>query len=490
MGLFSWENSVSSPVAQDKTISICTDDSTGGQVYVYVGEKQATGNAMEKAGLVGGDLFGIKVEGVPTESNGIIANGSFSLQQMGVDGDVSKLTGVQLEAESMAEGVTAFLRPEDVHWDPTNPNAFYFATTNAFDNPSRLYKATFADINDPLLGGTIEAVLDGTEGQQMLDNLTVNGDGKVILQEDVGFNPFLSRVLEYDPTTDSLTVLGIHDPARFAPPPMPPFTIDEESSGVIDVTDLLGDADTKAYLLDVQAHYPTDIETVQGGQLLAMFVDTPVTDGAAGDDILFGSAADETFSGRAGNDTVDAGSGADTLNGAEGDDTLNAGGGDDLLRGGQGADTLAGSDGADTLSGGIGDDTLDGGAGADTLNGGDGTDSIMGGAGSDRLTGGDGADRFVFADLADSLFGASDLIRDFDRGEGDLIDLSAIDAVAGEGDDAFVLVRAFSGAAGELVITRSGGSTLLLGDVTGDGVADLEITVAGRPALSDFDLVL
>jgi sterol desaturase/sphingolipid hydroxylase (fatty acid hydroxylase superfamily) len=37
------------------------DDSTPGQVYVYIGEKQDTGNEVEKAGLHGGSLYGVKV---------------------------------------------------------------------------------------------------------------------------------------------------------------------------------------------------------------------------------------------------------------------------------------------------------------------------------------------------------------------------------------------------------------------------------------------
>ncbi len=41
LGKFSWENSVANPLAQDKTVVIGTDDSTPGQVYVHVGQKQA-----------------------------------------------------------------------------------------------------------------------------------------------------------------------------------------------------------------------------------------------------------------------------------------------------------------------------------------------------------------------------------------------------------------------------------------------------------------
>ena len=45
------------------------------------------------------------------------------------------------------------------------------------------------------------------------------------------------------------------------------LTQDEESSGIIPVSDILGEG---WYLLDVQAHYGTDTELVEGGQLNAL----------------------------------------------------------------------------------------------------------------------------------------------------------------------------------------------------------------------------
>ena len=74
LGKFSRENSLASPYEQDKTVVIGLDDSTPGQVYVYIGQKQATGNEIEKgdeiekAGLHGGSLYGIKVAGFPLET--------------------------------------------------------------------------------------------------------------------------------------------------------------------------------------------------------------------------------------------------------------------------------------------------------------------------------------------------------------------------------------------------------------------------------------
>ncbi len=415
-GLFSWENAVSSNYSQLKTINVGTDDSTGGQVYIYIGEKQTTGNTVEKAGLMYGDLFGLSVSGVTVEANGTIANGTFSLTKLGADedgngtpdGDVSKMTGAALETQSNALGVTKFLRPEDVHFDPTDPNVFYFVTTNGFNSPSRLYKATFTDITNPEAGGSIVAVLDGTEGQQMLDNITVTADGKLILQEDPGNQSHIAKVWQYDPGTDVLTQIAQHDPALFITGTPGFKTQDEESSGVIDVTDLLGDADTQAFLLDVQSHLnlTTEPELVQDGQLVAMFIDDVVTKGTMAANTLNGSAADESFTGLGGDDVINAGSGQDTLNGGAGNDLLNAGAGNDVLKGFADNDTLLGGAGNDSLDAGTGDDILNGGVGVDVLRG------------------GMGADTFVFK-AGDSGFAGLDKIMDFNSVQGDKIDLTA-----------------------------------------------------------------
>lgn len=378
LGNLSFENIVANPFAQDKTIVAATDDSTGGQVYIYIGQKQATGTDIEKAGLTGGDLFGIKVSGMPLESGAV--SGKFTLQEMGPGGDASNLTGAQLDAESKAEGVTGFLRPEDAAWDPQHPNVLYFTTTNSFDGPSRLYRATFTDISHPELGGTVEAVLDGTEGQRMFDNLSVAG-GKVILQEDPGNQNYIAKVWEYDIATDALIQIAGFDPAHFTPGEPGFITRDEESSGVVDVTSILGDSDTRAYLLDAQVHAATgNPATLEQGQLMVMYVDDPYLIGGNGGDNLFGSAANEVLRGYNGNDTARAGSGNDEVYGGNGDDRLFGDGGNDRL---------FGENGEDWLFGGAGNDRLEGGRGRDFFvfdnSGNTGLDNIVDFAASDRI---------------------------------------------------------------------------------------------------------
>jgi hypothetical protein len=266
LGRFSWENSVANPSTGDTTVTVGTDDSTPGQVYVYVGAKTTTGNPAERAGLTNGKLYGVKVPAVATEPSATgIASGPFELVDLG--SRVGK-TGTQLEAESNAALVTRFNRPEDGSWDPTNPNVFYFVTTNAIDAPSRLWRLTFADVRNPSAGGRIEMVLDGTEGQLMMDNITVDIRGDVLIQEDVGGNAHIGKVFKYFSDSDTLTEVAHHDENRFAPGAPNFLTIDEESSGIIPAP-FLGEG---WYLLDVQAHYATDAETVEGGQLLALHV--------------------------------------------------------------------------------------------------------------------------------------------------------------------------------------------------------------------------
>ncbi|WP_346842270.1 retention module-containing protein [Metapseudomonas otitidis] len=84
------------------------------------------------------------------------------------------------------------------------------------------------------------------------------------------------------------------------------------------------------------------------------------------------------------------------------------------------SDLINGSKYSDILNGGNGHDVLYGNAGNDLLNGGDGNDLLIGGVGNDTLTGGAGADIFVWkaGDLG------NDVIKDFNAGEGDRIDLS------------------------------------------------------------------
>jgi len=271
IGVGGWENALANPFAQDKTIVIGNNDGGTGllsqSIAVYVGTKTNTGTEVDKAGLTNGTLKFINVTGSPAE----IVNTTTRATNI-TSGTAFTLSGT---------ASTAFSRPEDGAWNPLNPSQYFFVTTDRFDQVadglgtqlgrSRLWRLNFADITNPDAGGTIDLLLDGTEGGNMFDNMTVDQYGHILLQEDVGNQAHNGKIWQYDIATDTLKLLAKHDPARFGDlgvAATAPFTQDEESSGIIDAQDILGPG---WFLLDTQAHYGIGGELVEGGQLQALF---------------------------------------------------------------------------------------------------------------------------------------------------------------------------------------------------------------------------
>ncbi|TIN02585.1 MAG: type I secretion C-terminal target domain-containing protein, partial [Mesorhizobium sp.] len=138
-----------------------------------------------------------------------------------------------------------------------------------------------------------------------------------------------------------------------------------------------------------------DSDTAAGSVSAHLYPTSSTLEGTSGADNLLATAAKTTLLGQ---------DGVDQLTGINGHDVV--------LAGGQGNDMLTGMDGNDILYGGSGNDTLIGGAGNDLL---------VGGFGQDTLTGGTGADTFKLDHLD-----IKDLITDFNGGEGDKIDLTAL----------------------------------------------------------------
>ena len=260
------------------------------------------------------------------------------------------------------------------------------------------------------------------------------------------------------------------------------------------------------------------------------------------EDTLNGGEGLDTLDGGRGKDTLNGDNGADILYGQRGTDTLKGGAGEDKLFGGAGDDSLDGGAGVDTMEGGYGNDTyivdvvgdilhetfkggrdevssavtwtldtffenleltgttaidgtgntgnnkITGGGGAnklfgmdgnDTLSAGAGADSLTGGRGNDRMAGGAGADTFIIT--ADSIgVHEKDRISDFSVGDGDLLNLTAIDAnTAVDGNQAFTAVAELTGAAGQMALSYKGGTTTLTLDVDGDGKADYTMKIKG-----------
>jgi hypothetical protein len=294
LGQCAYENLVAAPFAQVKTIVIGTDDSDvstnpfplgtaqPSEVYVYVGNKQATGNDIEKAGLTGGTLYGVRVRVggvvVPEESNanglgGIagpyVGSGTFELVSLG---DASTFDGAAQQAASIANDVFRMQRVEDGAWDPRPgfENDFYFVTPASASTNSRLFRLRFTTIGQPELGGQIDIILTGSEGQRTMDNLCIDPLGRILLQEDPGGASRLAKVWMYDLVNGRFTEVAAHDPYFFMTGAPGFETTNEEASGVIPVFDALG---AGWYLMSVQNHKSSaDVELVEGGQLVAMYV--------------------------------------------------------------------------------------------------------------------------------------------------------------------------------------------------------------------------
>jgi len=218
--------------------------------------------------------------------------------------------------------------------------------------------------------------------------------------------------------------------------------------------------------------------------------------GSAYADMLRGNAATNNINAAEGDDTVLGFGGNDTLTGGAGADTLFGGDSQDTIFGGDDGDMIYGDAGLDNIKGDAGNDTLYGGTENDTINGGTGNDILYGGGGRDVLLGDVGADTFLYMALSESPVGAGvrDQIRDFSHAQGDRIDLSPLEAVAGGGaaNNAFTFIgsAAFSHTAGELAVIKAGANWLVQGDVNGDSLADFAIQVTSATALVAADFVL
>jgi hypothetical protein len=276
-GVGAWENALANPYAQNKTVVIGNNDGGTGimsnALAVYVGTKTNTGSEVDKAGLTNGTLKFVNVTGNAVE---IINNTTRAT-------NITSGTSFTLSATSS----TTFSRPEDGVWNPLNPGQYFFVTTDRLDQVadgigtqvgrSRLWRLTFTDITNPDLGGTIDLLLDGTEGHNMLDNITADHWGHLLILEDVGGAPHNGKIWQYTIATDELKLIAKHDPARFGDivngvinPATSPYNNDEETSGIIDVQEILG---AGWFLFVDQAHYgiTNPAEVVEGGQLMALY---------------------------------------------------------------------------------------------------------------------------------------------------------------------------------------------------------------------------
>ena len=294
LGLLSFENAVPAHNRTDTTLVIGNEDGQDGQLWIYAGSKQASGSPVDRAGLTNGALSVVTVPDAATDAAFRTAHGKGKPSRFGLRGLDWNQPGPALHARAKEQGLSLD-RIEDGHWDPANPNDYYFVTTESgkgADTPTGrfgrdgggLWRLSFDDIERPELGGTLTLLLDGSEAPLLNkpDNITIDGRGNLLIQEDPGNNVSLARIVAYRIEDGARGVLARFDPARFGwrgarlpngNPLLEPgqLSFDEESSGIIDAHGVIG---PRWFLFDTQVHRAeADPELVQGGQLLALHVD-------------------------------------------------------------------------------------------------------------------------------------------------------------------------------------------------------------------------
>lgn len=287
LGQLSWENTIAADTNSDTTLVIGNDDSADGQLFVYAGTKQSSGNAFDEAGLTNGvnKVLDLKDETVSNDvqfrakyGKGKAVPFTLGAEEV-VDWDSS---GARQNKDAVANGL-ALNRIEDGLFDPRHPNDYYVLTTEGSPGvvPSEpavtrdgggLWKVHFKDVDNPEKGGTIELLLDGSEAPFLNkpDNMGVDKQGNLLIQEEPGNNAQLARIVAYDVDTGDRGVLAEFDPALFRTGGPGFLTQDEESSGIIDAAKVLGKG---WFLFDAQVHKASpDPAKVELGQLMAIHV--------------------------------------------------------------------------------------------------------------------------------------------------------------------------------------------------------------------------
>lgn len=294
-----WENLLANPASGLATVVMANSDGGPSRIYVYLGKKQQSGSAVDRAGLTNGRLYSLKIAGHDNEDR----ETAFGLTKS----PLGQGKGHSVSLVPPGKG-TSFLRPEDGCWHASDANVYFFATTDRNDlaspdsaatgpdagqvGRSRLWAVTFDDVtridSSGAVTARIELLLDGTEGGDMFDNITIDRNGIVYLCEDTGEARHNNKIWAYDTRDGTFTAITRFDPALFGDvsrkiyaSPKPPFIDDKETSGILDVTALFEPAPwfrdgSTVLLASVQPHFGYDGASAigrhiyEGGQLVLL----------------------------------------------------------------------------------------------------------------------------------------------------------------------------------------------------------------------------
>jgi hypothetical protein len=321
LGRAGWESvaALEMPQINDTHVAILVGDDRGDAALIlYVGEKIAGGNFLERNGLAYGDLYmWVSDDGdlSPADWNGsgssrkgrFVKVTNYNPAQMGTAEEQGELgfdelgfaTQAELDNQKVVIGAFNFSRPEDLHTDPRRGNKVVFASTGrntTVNQGADLWGTTYVvdvKINrDRILydniTAKIEILYDGDDadkqdfGIRSPDNLVWADNRQTYIQEDRSIGDFgqssgeETSIWQLDPKTGEAVRVAQMD--RSAVPSEqydndPDDLGDWESSGIIDVTEEFGAKGERLLFFNVQAHSlrggAIDSENlVQGGQYL------------------------------------------------------------------------------------------------------------------------------------------------------------------------------------------------------------------------------
>ncbi len=310
-------------------------------LYLYVGEKDAEGNFVERNGLSGGALrvwVPATGETTPSEFNGpgselagswVAIDNSPQPDMASEDGstgfdEYGYPTQGNLWLQAEAAGAFGFSRPEDVATNPANGAEFTLASTGVNDYDIGPADATgpdtfgtvytmavdFTELANPT--GAMKILYDGDADPDRAirspDNLDWSRDGAIYVQEDEAeettldgvplfgegaANPLEAGIVRIDPATGATYRVATVDRSVVIDPSTDAEAVDLsagdagewETSGILDVSALFGEAPGELFLFDTQAHgivdqteinpdsRINDDDLVEGGQLA--FLEAP-----------------------------------------------------------------------------------------------------------------------------------------------------------------------------------------------------------------------
>ena len=338
MGRGAWENitqvdtgrknKVAFILADDQSPFDADDDGKeeAAPLYLYVGTKLKGGNFLERNGLSGGKLY-VFVPGNPNKISPAQFNTAGTLEGSWVEIDNSPSgtpsndgsTGFDeygyptqrtLWTRAEALGAFQFSRPEDVATNPKNGSEAVLASTGRENEPDLFgtadqYGTIYTiDTNFRNMKAELRIVYEGDADPEGIlrspDNLEWADDGMIYVQEDKAVSTDLytaknsdeSGIVKLDPWTGAAVRVAEIDRTVVLDASIPVWTdaVDEapdevgkpESSGILDVSTLFGEADGTLFLFDVQNHgiedqerYNDDSRIIaedlkEGGQLLLL----------------------------------------------------------------------------------------------------------------------------------------------------------------------------------------------------------------------------